>query len=216
MMYCRSCDYSLVGLPAGKCPECARAFDPADPASYEALPRDRTRRQQYAVGIGSAVAIGAVAWLGFRNASPPAPVLLLVVIAAGVLGLAAVVVGIRPRPSAPSRAITLLALLPALAMLGLFYSLAVHMHQSLEGWPKAIGTQGFSSSLETHAHMAFGYFSLLFLINLLALPVTLLLCVLVRRWRGGIFYLGVYALSYSVGFGAMLLAPSQFLNWWWD
>jgi hypothetical protein len=170
--------------------------------------------RKHAVGIGSTAALGVTAWLGFRTLL--APFFLLTVIAAGVLGLAAVVGGNRLRPSAPSRAITVLALLPALGMLGLFYSLALHMHQSLGGWPTAIGTRGFSSSLETHASMAFGYFSLLLLVNLLVLPITVLLCVFVRRWRGGIFYLGVYALSYSVGFGAMLLAPSQFLHWWWD
>src|SRR5262245_439217 len=31
---CRDCGYVLIGLPAGRCPECARPFDPADPASW--------------------------------------------------------------------------------------------------------------------------------------------------------------------------------------
>jgi len=146
--------------------------------------------------------------------SPPFFLLLLVV--AGILGLASVVAGFRLRPSAPSRAITWVALLPALAMLGLFYSLAVHMHQSLGGWPTSIGERGFASSLITHAGIATGYFSILLLVSLFAWPVALLLCAVVRRWRRGIFYLGVYALSCLVCFGAMLLAPSQFLNWWWD
>ena len=44
------------------------------------------------------------------------------------------------------------------------------------------------------------------MLNLLVLPVTLLLCVLVRRWRGSIFYMGAYALLFCVGAGAMLLA----------
>jgi len=92
-MYCRSCNYKLDGLHTAKCPECARAFDPADPASYADLPRTRTRLQQYAVGIGSAVVIGAVAWVGFRMAL--APFFLLVVITTGALGLAAIVAGIR-------------------------------------------------------------------------------------------------------------------------
>ena len=146
--------------------------------------------------------------------SPPLFFLLMAV--AGVLGLTSVVAGFRLRPSAPSRSITWVALLPALAMLGLFYSLAVHMHQSLGSWPTSIGERGFPSSLATHASMTTGYFSMLLLISLFAWPVALLLCAFVRRWRRGIFYLGVYALSCLVCFGAMLAAPSQFLYWWWD
>ena len=144
------------------------------------------------------------------------PFFLLLLVVAGVLGLASVVAGFRLRPSAPSRAITCVALLPALAMFGLFYSLAVHMHQSLGGWPTSIGERGFPSSLVTHAGMATGYFSILLLVSLFAWPVALLLCALVRRWRGGIFYLGVFALSCLVCFGAMLLAPPQYLYWGWD
>jgi hypothetical protein len=144
------------------------------------------------------------------------PLFLLLLFVAGVLGLASVHVGFRLRPSAPSHAITWVAALPALAMLGLFYSLAVHMHQSLGGWPTSIGERGFPSSLVTHAGIATGYFSILLLVSLFAWPVALLLCAFVRRWRRGIFYLGVYALSCFVCFGAMLLAPPQFLYWWWD
>jgi rubrerythrin len=28
---CRDCGYALFGLPENRCPECGRAFDPADP-----------------------------------------------------------------------------------------------------------------------------------------------------------------------------------------
>ena len=144
------------------------------------------------------------------------PFFLLILVVSGVLGLVSVIAGFRLRPSAPSRAIALVALLPGLAMLGLFYSLAVHMHQSLGGWPTSLGERGFPSSLVAHADMAMGYFSILLLVSIFAWPVALLLCAVVQRWRGGIFYLGVYALSRLLCFGAMLLAPAQFLNWWWD
>ncbi|MHC5002062.1 MAG: hypothetical protein ACYTJ0_02970 [Planctomycetota bacterium] len=211
-MYCRSCHYRLDGLPAGKCPECARGFDPADPTSYEELPPHR-KWLQYPVGIGSAAVLGTV-WLGYRTGTPP--FFLLAGTASAILGIAGVVSGMRRRPAAPSPGITVLAMLPSIAMLGLFYSLAVHMHRSLGAWPAAIGTRGFAPSLETHAGMASGCFGIQLLVNLLALPVALLLCASIRRWRTGLFYLGVYALSYSVGFVLMLLAPSPFLNWWWD
>lgn len=35
---CHDCGYVLIGLPAGRCPECARPFDPADPASWTRRP----------------------------------------------------------------------------------------------------------------------------------------------------------------------------------
>jgi hypothetical protein len=213
-VYCRSCDYNLTGVRAGRCPECATAFDPADPASYEALPRRRVRQQQIAAGIGSAVAIGVVIWLGFLT--DLSPVLLLIVFAVGAPGLAAIVGGIRLRKSGSSMTMAVLVVLPALIMLGLFYSLAIHMHQSLGGWPKSIGMRGFSSGLERHAHVAFGSFGLLLLTSLLAAPVCALLCVFSRRSRAGLLFSGIYALSFVVAFGAMMLAPSPFLAWWWD
>lgn len=41
-MYCKACGYELVGIASGRCPECAREFDPAVPATFDKLPR-RTR-----------------------------------------------------------------------------------------------------------------------------------------------------------------------------
>lgn len=45
-VYCASCGYDLAGLPAGKCPECERGFDPGDPGTFDARPR-RTRRRKW-------------------------------------------------------------------------------------------------------------------------------------------------------------------------
>lgn len=33
-MHCRSCGYILIGLSEPRCPECGRAFDPHDPATF--------------------------------------------------------------------------------------------------------------------------------------------------------------------------------------
>lgn len=33
-MFCRVCGYALVGLSENRCPECGRAFDPADPRTF--------------------------------------------------------------------------------------------------------------------------------------------------------------------------------------
>ena len=53
--YCTSCDYPLAGVPGTVCPECGRAFDPADPKTFAAKPGARrrrwTRRALYALGV---------------------------------------------------------------------------------------------------------------------------------------------------------------------
>ena len=146
------------------------------------------------------------------SASP----ILLVAMLAGILALVAIVVAFRMRPAKQSLIAVAAAVLPALLMLALFYSLAIHMHQSLGGWPASIGERGFPASLTTHGYIATTYFSILLLVSIFAWPISFLFCLLIRRWRVCVYYLGVYALSCLVCLGAMLLAPSQFLNWWWD
>jgi hypothetical protein len=46
---CRGCTYDLLGLPAGVCPECGRAFDPADPSTFwDLVARTRAQKQRRA------------------------------------------------------------------------------------------------------------------------------------------------------------------------
>jgi hypothetical protein len=144
------------------------------------------------------------------------PIVLLILVAAALFGLAGVVIG-RRRPS-PTRSWVggLVAAFPAVVMVGLFYSLAVHMRQSLGEWPASLGYRGFPASLVTHAKLATGYFSALLLGSLFVWPVAVLVCALVPRWRAGSFYLGIFALAGFVGAVAMMLAPEPFLVWWWD
>ena len=110
----------------------------------------------------------------------------------------------------------LISILPSLLMLILFYSLAVHLYQYLGKWPESIGDTGFPHSLIVHESVSINYFTILLLLNLFVWPIALLLCVAIRRWRRVVFYLGTYMLSYFVLWGLVLLAPSGFLNWWWD
>jgi len=140
-----------------------------------------------------------------------------------ILNMAAfvgVLVGIgvasRMRPTRQSALAMGAATFPALIMLTLFYSLAIHMRQSLGAWPTGIGERGFPAVLITHGAIAINYFTVLVVVSVFAWPVAFLICVLVRRWRGCFYYLGVYAFACLACFGAMLLAPAQFLNWWWD
>ncbi|MCH7591672.1 MAG: hypothetical protein IH989_02675 [Planctomycetes bacterium] len=57
---CLSCGYLLRGLPEPVCPECARAFDPADPSTFDADPR-KHRRRRLLIRIAAGLAIAALA-----------------------------------------------------------------------------------------------------------------------------------------------------------
>lgn len=109
-----------------------------------------------------------------------------------------------------------LAIMPPLAMLGLFYSLAIHMRQSLGAWPSSIGERGFPPPLVAHAHIASNYFLLLILFDMLVLPIAILLCLLVPRWKRFVPYFALYALLFVICWGLMQLAPEPFLRWWRD
>ena len=115
-----------------------------------------------------------------------------------------------------SRTAIVVSALPSLFMLGIFYSLAIHMRWQLGAWPQSIGDHGFPAVLSTHGHLAWDYCSLLLLGSMIVVPVGILVCLLVARWRGFVRYFALYALVYLVCWGLMLLAPAQFLNWWWD
>jgi hypothetical protein len=106
--------------------------------------------------------------------------------------------------------------LPSLLMLGLFYSLAFHMYRSLGGWPASIGEQGFPPPLLAHANVTVYYFIALILSGLFIWPLAVAVCLLVKRWRRLVPYLGSYALFFLLNWGLMQFAPSQFLYWWRD
>ena len=108
------------------------------------------------------------------------------------------------------------AALPAAVMLAAFYMLAVHVHHSLGGWPRTIGEYGFSPALVAHAHITVVYFEALIIFTMLAWPVSYVVCLMVPRWRMFLYYQGIYAFACMACIGLMLLAPSSFLNWWWD
>lgn len=107
------------------------------------------------------------------------------------------------------------AVFPAVLMLFLFYSLAIHMFLSLGAWPTPIGVRGFTSPLVTHARFAQIWFSIL-LLSCFAWPGAFLVCAVVNRWQFLIKYLIAFAVSCVVCAIIMSFAPSQFLYWWWD
>lgn len=135
------------------------------------------------------------------------------------VGLYSVVLGPMLAVSNPRlrhRATVLTTMVLPLVALLLYYSLAIHMHQSLGGWPDQIGMDGFSDNLSIHADVAYFAFGSILLACLFALPVAALLCAAVPQLRVGLPYLAVYAISCAVAFTATQLAPDAFLYWWWD
>lgn len=141
---------------------------------------------------------------------------LLLLMVVGMLALAAIFDSFRLRPSKPSYLALMAAILPAGLMLLLFYSLAFHLHHYLGAWPTSIGDSGFPPTLRTHEAIAEYYFLAFLLVTVLVWPLTYILSVAIRRWRGLRYYLGIYALASLVCCGATWFAPSQFWNWWWD
>ncbi len=101
-------------------------------------------------------------------------------------------------------------------MLTLFYSLAIHMRYALGVWPASIGNRGFPPALITHGELAWRFCAALAVPSIYLLPVAILVCLLVVRWRPCVIYFVIYALLYGVCWGLMLLAPRSFLHWWWD
>ena len=68
-----------------------------------------------------------------------------------------------------SKAIVI-ACLPYLLALMFFYSLAIHMHMALGGWPERIGTEGFPPALLMHADIQGAYMSGLFFFHRFCRP----------------------------------------------
>ena len=144
------------------------------------------------------------------------PLFLLLSILLGIFGFLIFLTGDRANSPSISRSIAISLTLPAMVMLGLFYTLAIHMRQSLGGWPVAIGTHGLPTPLITHGYIAGQFFSILLFSSFFVWPIACVLSATNRRWRGALPYLGIFALSCFVCFAAMLVAPSEFLIWWWD
>ena len=148
------------------------------------------------------------------SSSPP--IFLLTLLFLGLFGASMILAASGQGARKSSLRLKLLAASPAVAALALFYSLAIHMHASLGGWPDSIGSAGFPSRLAAHAEIAAVAFGGLLLVSLLLWPIAAIMSASVDRLKHALPHLGLFAVSCSVCFAAMLLAPSGFLYWWWD
>lgn len=213
-MQCFDCQYDLVGLAAGRCPECGRHFDPADPGTFAILHGFEHRQRQMWIGVAAAVLLAAVA-IRFSVKRDTGGVAMLVLMT-GVPGLLAFFGGIPllRRPLSPR--LVALSMIPAIVLVGSFYTLAIHMYLSLGGWPANIGTAGFSSALDFHVEIAQHCFWFPALVLFVTWPIAVVVFAVVRRWQAGVHYLGIVAIAWAIGFGLTQLGPDGFLNWWWD
>ena len=114
-----------------------------------------------------------------------------------------------------SRISITLGALPSILMLALFYSLALHMYHSLDGWPTSIGERGFAASLKAHAVFTVHYFVAMFFSAWLS-PLAIVACAFLKRARYWTVFFAAHISSFFIGWALMQLAPAQFLYWWRD
>jgi hypothetical protein len=110
-----------------------------------------------------------------------------------------------------------LASLPAVMMLVLYYSLALHMYVSLAGWPTSIGAAGFHGPLYLHA-AATVYFAMgAVILSVTVLPATALVLAVIGRCRHAVPFIMLACLLCILAFIAtQFAAPKGFLYWWHD
>ena len=112
---------------------------------------------------------------------------------------------------------TMLCLLvPGAINLVLFYSLAVHMHESLGKFPEVIGDRGFPPNLKLHGDWALGYFGYLFFFSLFIWPLLVLLSAKIKGIQSFAGQVSAVGISFWVSFVLTFLAPKDFIYWWWD
>lgn len=107
-------------------------------------------------------------------------------------------------------------IMPGLLFLLIFFSLALHMHSSLGQWPESLGNHGFSHALNVHAEVASNYFSCFLLFAIFIWPVLVASFAIIARLKNYLPQIMALGLSFWVFVPWIFLAPSDFLNWWWD
>ena len=110
----------------------------------------------------------------------------------------------------------IIAVMPWSLALGLYWSLAIHLHLSFGGWPEMYETTGFSSALLLHAKIQYNYLMFLSLLTLFVCPVMFLLCLLIKRLKKLVIYPSLQILGGILFILQMLFAPDGYTDWLWD
>lgn len=108
-----------------------------------------------------------------------------------------------------------LSAVPGLLVLAAFYSLAIHMHWRLGGWPDFIGTNQLPRELAVHAVASYWVFSGVLLLAL-GMPLVLALYALVPRLRTRMVHPAFCGVTCWLSLFLTALAPAGFQQWWWD
>jgi hypothetical protein len=105
--------------------------------------------------------------------------------------------------------------LPGVVALAIFCSLAVHIH--MVGWQLSSIPLGYwPPAIESHFSIAGTCFALLFYWTILVLPIALLVCLAVSRWRRFAIYIGVHLFFCVAALFITSLAPASFVQWLTD
>jgi hypothetical protein len=114
-----------------------------------------------------------------------------------------------------SKSTLLVLFLPGLINLTAFYSLAWHMYITFGDWP-GIGTEGFPDALLLHDSLAIDLFTICLCFPLVLFAPLWIIFYLIKPIRPWLDKLAAFGLSCVVSTVLTQLAPSGFLNWFWD
>ena len=114
-----------------------------------------------------------------------------------------------------SKSTLLVLFLPGLINLTAFYSLAWHMYITFGDWP-GIGTEGFPDALLLHDSLAIDLFTICLCFPLILFAPLWIVFYLVKPIRPWLDKLAAFGVSCVVSTVLTQLAPSGFLNWFWD
>ena len=109
-----------------------------------------------------------------------------------------------------------LACLPYTIAIMLFYSVAIHIYNALGGWPESIGTRGFPETLLFHINIQNVYLSYLLGFTVFIIPIIIIICSFVKKWRFLIKYLSIQIIGLIIFFLQMFFAPDEYVYWFWD
>lgn len=110
----------------------------------------------------------------------------------------------------PTRKGVVIAMLPPIIGLALFYSLAVHFYLSQGHWPDWSEGKEISPALVLHERIQMWWIVAVGLMSFYLWPPAMVLCAAVPKARWFLIYLAIFTLTALACFGLALLAPGPF------
>ena len=213
-MRCRACQYNLNGTTERRCPECGRAFDPDNPATFDRESMSAGERKRLAIS-GTAV-MGVLLLLIAYAESNDRPIVLVALLYFGIPGLTILLLGLLMPNARRSRLMLLVGLLPGLVVLISYYSLALHARLVLGEWPNQANDLVLPSALHLHIDASHWTVAMTILAVLILFPILVVIGLSMRRCRFLVAPIGLGALAVAFAIASTILAPDSFQDWWWD